>query len=636
MTRRPFRRLLLIAATATVFALTVTAIGASAGAAPARSAAGRTYAPTSTSDLSGFTPPPPAVVTSSAPGPSGSGYTSTLNHWTVNTGPGQSTACTIVGELFVPTSASAALPDPAILTTNGFGGSYTDQVPLAEFAAQNGYVVLTYSGLGFGGSGCNIELDSPTWDGEAASQLVSYLGNQPEVLTDGSDDPRVGMIGGSYGGEVQFATASIDPRIDTIIPIITWNDLAYSLAPNNETSTSKFDWKKLAPGVLKWEWASLFFGEGLSEPFMNPTATPFPPSTCPGFDPAICTAFLESASAGYPTPDVVSMLQSDSVESYYRNIRIPVMLMQGEADTLFNVNEAVANYRLLKSVGDPVKLVLQSWGHSNLTPAPGEVNYTSTAQGYETLLVLDWFNKYLKNEKVSTGPQVEYFRPWVTYDTSGSAEPAYGTAASWPVGAMKSLYLSGNGGLEWSSTGTVAGTVNFVNPPGAEPASYSETSAVQDQSPFSNIPPTDPPGTYASFETAPLTKTIDSVGIPQLTFDISAADASSSSPLTEATVFAKIYDVSPSGALTLVNRIVSPSRLSSTGEVTITLPGVVHEYAAGDRIELVVAATDQAYFGSRIADALSVTVGPSVPGVLELPVVSAAGQQSGGSRATGA
>ena len=41
------------------------------------------------------------------------------------------------------------------------------------------------------------------------------------------------MIGGSYGGQIQYAVAEQDPRLDTIIPIITWNDLSYSLAPNN-------------------------------------------------------------------------------------------------------------------------------------------------------------------------------------------------------------------------------------------------------------------------------------------------------------------------------------------------------------------------------------------------------------------
>ena len=46
-----------------------------------------------------------------------------------------------------------------------------------------------------------------------------------------ADDPRVGMIGGSYGGEIQFAAAAVDARLDTIIPMITWNDLTYSLGP---------------------------------------------------------------------------------------------------------------------------------------------------------------------------------------------------------------------------------------------------------------------------------------------------------------------------------------------------------------------------------------------------------------------
>jgi len=106
-------------------------------------------------------------------------------------------------------------------------------------------------------------------------------------------------------------------------------------------------------------------------------------------------------------------------------------------------------------------------------------------------------------------------------------------------------------------------------------------------------------------------------------------------------VLAKIYDVSPSGTVTLVNRLVSPARLSKSGAVTLTLPGVVHQYAKGDRIELVIAATDQAYIGDRVPDLLTVSV--AAPGsaagstsVLRLPVVPASRQNGGGSRATGA
>ncbi len=58
-------------------------------------------------------------------------------------------------------------PAPAILTTNGFGGSKDDQKKTAEFYASQGYVVLSYSGLGFGGSGCKITLDDRDYDGKA-------------------------------------------------------------------------------------------------------------------------------------------------------------------------------------------------------------------------------------------------------------------------------------------------------------------------------------------------------------------------------------------------------------------------------------------------------------------------------------
>ena len=174
------------------------------------------------------------------------GYTAQTLHFAVHTGPSGSKTCDIVGDLYLPTDASSTSRVPAILATNGFGGSKDDQKGLGIAFANRGYAVLSYSGLGFGGSDCKITLDDPDWDGKAASQLVSYLGGKDgiaftddahttpapvlDVIEQDTDDhldnpsthdPRVGMIGGSYGGQIQFAAASVDPRIDTIVPIIT-------------------------------------------------------------------------------------------------------------------------------------------------------------------------------------------------------------------------------------------------------------------------------------------------------------------------------------------------------------------------------------------------------------------------------
>ena len=78
------------------------------------------------------------------------------------------------------------------------------------------------------------------------------------VAQESAGDPRVGMIGGSYGGQIQYAVAMQDKRVDALIPIITWNDLSYSLAPNNTDLAHGVTYR--TPGVAKREWVDLFFG----------------------------------------------------------------------------------------------------------------------------------------------------------------------------------------------------------------------------------------------------------------------------------------------------------------------------------------------------------------------------------------
>ncbi len=70
------------------------------------------------------------------------------------------------------------------------------------------------------------------------------------------------MIGGSYGGQIQYAVAMQDKRVDALIPIITWNDLSYSLAPNNTDLARGVTYT--TPGVGKREWVDLFFSVGIT------------------------------------------------------------------------------------------------------------------------------------------------------------------------------------------------------------------------------------------------------------------------------------------------------------------------------------------------------------------------------------
>lgn len=89
--------------------------------------------------------------------------------------------------------------------------------------------------------------------------------------------------------------------------------------------------------------------------------------------------------------------------------------------------------------------------------------------------------------------------------------------------------------------------------------------------------------------------------------------------------------MAPDGTVTLVNRLVSPIRVADLSKpVSVTLPGVAHRYAAGDRIELVLAATDDAYLGNRAPNVLSVAIDGANPGTLNLPVVAATAETQGG------
>jgi ABC-2 type transport system ATP-binding protein len=548
------------------------------------------------------------------------GFTKQTRTFDVLVGPNDDHPCSVLGDLYIPRSASARHPVPAILTTNGFGGSKDDQAGLAAYGASHGYEVLSYSGLGFGGSGCNIELDDPDWDGKAASQLISFLGRRPEVIKDGPDDPRVGMIGGSYGGGVQFATAAVDRRLDTIVPIITWNDLSYSLTPNNDSPA--FTYSSSPPGVPKLDWTELFFADGLTEPLQHASTTPKPTSTCPGFDPRVCPSNLESGALGYPDRATTDLLRHASAASFMDRIRIPTLLMQGEADTLFTIAEAVANYRGIKANGAPVKLVLQSWGHSNSDAAPGEFSESQPASSYEGQLVLRWFERYLRHRDVDTGPEVEYFRDWVAYDSHGTAAPAYGHANSWPVGRAVRMYLDGNGALVRSAAGVVGGTAAIVNPANGTPASYSETSGVQTMAPFRAIPPSDPPGEVASWSTPPLVTDTDVVGVPSVDVTVGSVLPAGVDPALDPVLFAKLYDVAPDGTVDLVQRLVSPVRVGDTSLAAhINLPGIVHRYRKGHRIRLALATTDLAYVTSRVANVVLIHTDAAHPGVLTLPVV---------------
>jgi predicted acyl esterase len=135
-----------------------------------------------------------------------------------------------------------------------------------------------------------------------------------------------------------------------------------------------------------------------------------------------------------------------------------------------------------------------------------------------------------------------------------------------------------------------------------------------------NNPPTDAPGTFAAWTSAPLTQPATIVGAPTLDVRLSAPTAAATQgtgPAGQLVMFAKIYDVAPDGTVLLKNRLVSPVRIADvTRPVRIELPAVAHQIAAGHRIRVVLAASDAAYGGNTAPHTVTVH-----GGTLLVPVV---------------
>ncbi|MEU2241407.1 CocE/NonD family hydrolase [Streptomyces sp. NPDC018338] len=548
-------------------------------------------------------------------------YTVTPLRFTVEAG---GRTCAVDADLYRPAGVDAAHPAPAVLATNGFGGSKSDGSTdaIGKAFAERGYVGLVYSGLGFGKSGCLISLDDPEIDGRAAARLVDFLagvrtaddGTRADfVVRDGGGDPRVGMIGGSYGGAVQLAAASVDPRIDALVPLITWNDLAYSLAPNAAD--------RATPGVFKWQWANGFYLMGEGQPLLSPALDPSRINSlgCLHFVTDACDTVRLLNSGRYPAAETEKMLafaRSVSPVSYLDRVKAPTLIVQGQSDSLFNLNEARATYDRLRQRGVDTRMIWQSWGHSG-GQKPGELDLGqgNLETSYVGQRVLAWFDRHLRRDPTAdTGPAFAWYR---------EGQSGYGTASRVPAPSQK-LYLSGDGKLVDNRTKVARGSRQYTN--WLFPTSHSESSlagmiGLPDPRPY------DTAGTYLGWSSAPLAAPVDLVGAPKATLKVVSPRTErvqgSGDAADKLVLFAKLYDVAPDGTKTLVNRLVAPVRVPDvTRPFTVELPGIVHRYEAGHRLEFVIAASDSAYFGNRGVKPVIVTSAPEDTGTLELPLVA--------------
>ena len=412
-----------------------------------------------------------------------------------------------------------------------------------------GYNVLTWDPRGFGQSGGTVEVDSPAYEARDASALIDYVARQPEALLDKTSDPRVGMAGGSYGGGIQLVTAATDQRVDAITPDIAWNSLVTSLYKEQS---------------VKGGWSNLLFGLGVAS------------STVPGLaacetgnlDPHIVSAYQSGLTTGQLSDEDVQWFASRGPGSLVGQIKAPTLLLQGTADTLFTLDEAIRNYAVLRSKRVPAKMVWFCGGHGACLTDAGPSKFTEQQ-------ILNWFGRYLDRDRsVDTGARFQ----WIADD--GQVR----TAVDYPLPLKQLVTGTGAGTLAVAPDAAGSGT-SIAATPG--------TNAVR-------VPiPAPAPGSQV-------------VGAPKLTIAYSGL-----ANQTSVLLYAQIVD---DKRHVVVGNMVTPFRVVLDGAVhtlTRSLEDLAASVQAGSSYPLEIVPYTAVYGPQRAAGAITMTMIN-----VSLPVVS--------------
>jgi ABC-2 type transport system ATP-binding protein len=497
------------------------------------------------------------------------------------------------------------VPKPAIVLAHGFGGTKDDAAQIAATLARTGYTVLTYTARGFGASGGLIHLGNPAYEGRDAVRVVDEAAARPEVAQDGGD-PLIGFAGASYGGAAALLAAGLDPRVDAIVSAFTWHSLRQALVPQHAVSGAGASLADVTPddqvGVFKQRWAGLFFLSGLQGGSGTPGQGP---QLCGRFATDICQEYLQTALTGDPSPGLLNLLDRSSMDRVLPQITAPTLIVQGEDDTLFTLDQADANFRGLPA-GTPAAMAWVEGGHD------GGIDLDRLLPQWQS-----WFDRYLRNDQTATTP--------ATFSAAVPAtalvgrdqdrdEPTTVTAADYPGRT--------GGTVEQVSQSLDGGTQRVVSPPGGVPTAMTSlpggSEAVGGAAAVAAYPLAVLPGQSAVF-------TSEVLEAPQTLLGSGRVRLEVTSSATSATLFVSLWDLGPdstpvsptpgsgSGAgsapgeqtgtpqtAVLPQSVVAPVHLvgltpDRATTVDVALPAVAHQVPVGHRLRVVVSSTDQAY-----------------------------------------
>jgi alpha-beta hydrolase superfamily lysophospholipase len=283
------------------------------------------------------------------------------------------TDVTIQASDATPLACAYIIPDgpapaggwPGVILFHGLGQSYADMEPVGAALVQYGFAALACDARGTGASGGKWGLDGPT-EVQDARDLFNWFSGRSDV-----SDTQIGAFGLSLGGGAVWNAAVAGVPFKAIVPAITWTNLASALNPNGVAKTGLV-------GILSH-------------------VVPLP-----NWDPALIQTG-QSLLQGDVTAAVKSTEAARSSRPQLHSLTVPTLLLQGRHDFLFDMDQAIAAWKLLAG---PKRLYLGDLGHPPANnPAAEEPTYIGEA--------IAWFSHYLAGQGPGLGGGVELAHdPW--------------------------------------------------------------------------------------------------------------------------------------------------------------------------------------------------------------------------------
>ncbi len=423
-----------------------------------------------------------------------------------------------------------------------------------------GFNVLTWDPRGFGKSTGSAEVDSPNFEGKDVSSIINWIAKQPGVELDQPGVPRLGMVGESYGGGVQFAVAEQDCRVDAIAPTIAWHSLGTSLDKNQ---TPKAGWSNVLSKVAS-------------------TAT---------LDPEILAADNQMNSSGLIDAQATNFFLARGPAQFLSKVKVPTLIIQGTVDDLFTLDEGIANYEALKKTGTTVSMAWFCGGHGVCLTKPG----SAIAVGP---LSLAWMQRYVAKDK-----SAKVLNGFEFVDQLGTsyASPAY------PLPAGTSIDASGSGTLTLQPQGGSGPPTVSVN---------NQAASVVDAVAYGVTPG---PATNAVTIRVPIHQAAEAVGAPTLSLTYSGRTSAGDRPIR---IFAQLVD--PATGIVVNNQVTPIPVNADGKVHTLVLPmeAIGFTARAGTSLELQLVATTVAYITPRMGGSIQFShVKVSLPTAGDLTVL---------------